>query len=144
MPLNLAFFDANAAADVIAAFPQIQKWAVAGHSLGGVAASGYAASNPDKIEGVGFWAAYPQGGMTMYPGQVVSISASNDGLATREKIEASKQDLPPATTYVVIQGGNHAQFGYYGAQEGDNPAAISRAEQQKQLVAAMIELLQGL
>lgn len=143
MPLNLAFFDTNAAADVLAAFPQIQKWAVAGHSLGGVAASSYAAANPDKIQGVGFWASYPQGSMTTYPGQVVSISASNDGLATPEKIEASKKDLPAATLYVEIQGGNHAQFGYYGPQEGDNPATISRQEQQQQLVAAMAQLLQG-
>lgn len=144
MPLNLAFFEANAAGDVITAFPQIQKWAIAGHSLGGVAASSYAAANPDKIQGVGFWASYPQGSMTAYPGQVVSISATNDGLATPVKIENSKKDLPPATKFVVIQGGNHAQFGYYSDQQGDNPASISRAEQQNRLVTAMVELLQGL
>jgi hypothetical protein len=144
MPLNLAFFDMNAAEKIIQAFPQIQKWAVAGHSLGGVAASSYAAKNPDKIQGIGFWASYPQVAMTTYPGKVSSISATNDGLATPEKIEASKKDLPAATTYVPIQGGNHAQFGYYGPQEGDNPATISRAEQQKQLVAEMVKLLQSL
>jgi hypothetical protein len=144
MPLNLAFLDTNAAEKIIAAFPQIQKWAVAGHSLGGVAASSYAANHPDKIQGVGFWASYPQGTMTTYPGQVVSISGTNDGLATPAKIEDSKTNLPASTVYVPIQGGNHAQFGYYGEQEGDNPATISRAEQQAQLVAAMVKLLQGL
>lgn len=144
MPLNLAFFDVNAAEKIIAAFPEIQTWAVAGHSLGGVAASSFAAQNPDKIQGVAFWASYPQGNMTTFPGQVISISASNDGLSTPDKIEASKKDLPPSTQFVVIEGGNHAQFGYYGAQEGDNPATISRAEQQAQLVAAMVQFLQGL
>jgi hypothetical protein len=29
---------------------------------------------------------------------------------------------------VSIEGGNHAQFGWYGPQEGDNPATISREE----------------
>jgi hypothetical protein len=82
--------------------------------------------------------------MTTYPGQVVSISGTNDGLATPAKIEDSKTNLPASTVYVPIQGGNHAQFGYYGEQEGDNPATISRAEQQAQLVAAMVKLLQGL
>lgn len=144
MPLNLAFFDVNAAEKIIAAFPEIQTWAVAGHSLGGVAASSFAAQNPDQIQGVAFWASYPQGSMTTFPGQVISISASNDGLATPDKIEASKKDLPASAQFVVIEGGNHAQFGYYGEQEGDNPATISRAEQQNQLVTAMVQFLQGL
>lgn len=38
-PLNLAFFDVNAAAPVLALHPEIQNWVVSGHSLGGVAAS---------------------------------------------------------------------------------------------------------
>ncbi len=143
-PLNLALFDTNAAEKIIAAFPHIQKWAVAGHSLGGVAAASYAAAHPDKIRGVAFWASYPSGNMTAYPGQTLSIAASDDGLATPEKVQAAKKDLPAATKYIVIQGGNHAQFGYYGAQAGDKPAAISRAEQQRQLVAAMLAWLQGL
>ncbi|MFR1051076.1 MAG: alpha/beta hydrolase [Lachnospirales bacterium] len=33
---------------------------------------------------------------------------------------------------VKIEGGNHAQFGNYGSQKGDLPAAISAREQQKQ------------
>lgn len=144
MPLNLAFFDTNAAEKIIAAFPQIQKWAVAGHSLGGVAASSYAAAHPEKIQGIGFWASYPQNSMTTFPGDVASISATNDGLATPAKIEDSKTNLPASAVFVPIQGGNHAQFGYYGPQEGDNPATISREEQQAQLVAAMVKLLQGL
>ena len=54
-PLNLAFFDVNAAVRVEAAYPEIQNWFVGGHSLGGVAASSYAASHLD-IRGVVFWA----------------------------------------------------------------------------------------
>ncbi|HSO72959.1 MAG TPA: alpha/beta hydrolase, partial [Thermodesulfobacteriota bacterium] len=45
--LNLAFFDINAADRAIPDFPEIQDWAVGGHSLGGVAASMYAAKNED-------------------------------------------------------------------------------------------------
>jgi len=39
--LNLAFFDVNAADKVISQFPEIEKWAMGGHSLGGVAAALY-------------------------------------------------------------------------------------------------------
>lgn len=144
MPLNLAFFDVNAAERIIAAFPEIQTWAVAGHSLGGVAASSFAAQNPDKVQGVAFWASFPQNSMTTFPGQVISISATNDGLSTPDKIEASKKDLPASTQFVVIEGGNHAQFGYYGPQSGDGTATISREEQQAQLAAAMVGFLSGL
>ena len=38
---------------------------------------------------------------------------------------------------VEIEGGNHAQFGNYGPQKGDPPAAISAQEQQAQTVAAI-------
>lgn len=140
--LNLAFFDVNVAADIIAAYPAVKHWAVAGHSLGGVAASSYADAHRGQIEGIGFWASYPAGDMTSFPGRIVSISGSNDGLATSAKIEDSKKNLPASTDYVVIQGGNHGQFGYYGAQSGDNVASISREAQQESVVTTMVELLQ--
>jgi hypothetical protein len=49
--------------------------------------------------------------------------------------------LPPDTTRVEIMGGNHAQFGWYGKQPGDNDATISRYLQQGQTVNATIQLL---
>ncbi len=144
MPLNQAIFDANAAAEIIRAFPEIQHWAMAGHSLGGVAASSYAAAHPDQIQGVVFMASYPQGSLTNYSGKVLSIFATNDGLASPDKIEKSKINLPPAAQFIPIWGGNHSQFGYYGMQSGDNPATIARAEQQAQLVTAVAQFLRGL
>ena len=35
MPFHLAIFDVNAAEDVMAQFPDIQHWYIAGHSMGG-------------------------------------------------------------------------------------------------------------
>src|SRR5215213_637992 len=58
VPLNLAFFDVNAADRALADFPGIKYWAVGGHSLGGVAAALYAGKN-ENIDGVIFWASYP-------------------------------------------------------------------------------------
>jgi hypothetical protein len=52
--------------------------------------------------------------------------------------------LPPTAMYVEIAGGNHAQFGYYGDQSGDNPATITREVQQIQTLNATVELLQEL
>ena len=58
MPLNFAIFDSDKAEDVIAKFPEIKKWAIGGHSLGGVMACKYASEN-EKIKAVALYASYP-------------------------------------------------------------------------------------
>lgn len=146
MPLNLAFFDPDAAAEVIAAYPKIERWAVGGHSLGGAMAARFAFKHPNAVRGLVLWASYPASSDDLSRSglRVLSISASLDGLATPEKIAASRRLLPPDTVWVVIEGGNHAQFGWYGDQSGDYPATISREEQQARIVAATVALLESL
>jgi len=63
---------------------------------------------------------------------------------TPDKIATSKALLPSTTRWFVIIGGNHAQFGWYGPQLGDNPAEIGREDQQQQVVEAALELLENL
>ncbi len=146
MPLNLAVFGSGRAADVIAAYPEIKQWAVGGHSLGGAMASAFAAGNPGAVEGLVLWAAYPANNNDLSTTKltVVSIFGSLDGLATHDKIMASTLLLPPSTRWVEIEGGNHAQFGWYGEQSGDLPASLNRAEQQRRIVEATIALLEQL
>jgi hypothetical protein len=45
---------------------------------------------------------------------------------------------------VLIEGGNHAQYGNYGPQAGDGQATIGREEQQQQTLKAIVELANGL
>ena len=146
MPFNLAVFGANKANDVIAAHPEITRWAIGGHSLGGAMAAAYIFNNPDAVDGLALWAAYPAGNNSLADRDVTvaSISATNDGLATPAKIEASRPLLPPDTQWTAIEGGNHAGFGYYGPQNGDGQATIPRAEQQAQTVAATLQVLKDM
>jgi pimeloyl-ACP methyl ester carboxylesterase len=146
MPLNLAVFNPDAASGVIRANPQIQHWAIGGHSLGGAMAANFAKNNPGAIQGLALWAAYPADSddLTASGLEVLSISGTLDGLSTVEKIEASRALLPANTTWVAIDGGDHAQFGWYGDQAGDNPASISRSDQQAQIVSATVEMLKNL
>jgi predicted alpha/beta-hydrolase family hydrolase len=146
MPLNLAVFAPDRAAEVIAALPEIGGWAVGGHSLGGAMAARFAYQNPEEVQALMLWAAYPAStdDLSGRPLAVTSIYATNDGLATQEKIAASRPLLPGTTRWVAIEGGNHAQFGWYGPQSGDGTATISREEQQRQIVAATLELLSSL
>lgn len=155
--LNLAFLDIDAAKSPLAAHPEIRTWAIGGHSLGGVAASLFAEKNPELISGIVFWASYPSdsglleggsgegnadGDNSMGRGfRILSVSASKDGLATPEKIAASRANLPSDTIFSVIEGGNHGGFGDYGPQKGDNPAEITAEDQWRQTAEATAAFL---
>ena len=122
-------------------FPNIKNWAISGHSLGGVMAAKYASEN-SNIEGLILYASYPQGDELKDSDiAVTSIYGSVDGVANLEKVKGAKDLLPTSTTFVEIIGGNHAQFGSYGEQSGDNPAEISADEQIEQASKASIDLL---
>ena len=146
MPFKLALFDAGRATEVMQAFPAIKQWALGGHSLGGAMAAQFAYQHPDQVAGLALWAAYPAANNSLADRalRVVSIFGTRDGLATGAKIDASRPLLPADTQFVAIEGGNHAQFGWYGKQSGDNDATISRAEQQSQVIAATVGLLHDL
>jgi hypothetical protein len=138
--LNLAFFDINAAEPVFAAHPEITHWVVGGHSLGGVASEIFASSH-SQINGLIFWASYPaDNSIKDSKLRVLSIYGTND-MAGMAKFDETAPLNPAGTQYIVIQGGNHAQFGDYGPQPGDNAATISRADQQSQVVSAVVSFL---
>jgi hypothetical protein len=150
MPFDLAFFGMKRAVRVISEFESITTWVVGGHSLGGVAACGYAEDFADKIEGVVLWASYPSKIFRIEDKNlaVLSIYGTEDGLTTLDEIETSRQHLPVMTRFVAIEGGNHTQFGWYGEngvlQKGDREAAISHEEQQNQIISATVAFLEGL
>ena len=132
MPFRMAIFDANAAEEVIARFPEFQHWYMAGHSMGGAMASKFAADHPDQVDGLILMGAYLYGD---YPVEKT--------LTVYGSLNQSVEDHLDYTENVVeIEGGNHAQFGNYGPQKGDPPATISAREQQAQTVAAIEAFLQ--
>jgi hypothetical protein len=146
MPLNLAVFGVNIASDIISAYPNITLWAIGGHSLGGSMAAQYIDYNPNKVEGLALWASYPPSGIDLskFNISVVTIHGTNDGLVSTKQIDDSLNQLPPDATRVEIDGGNHAQFGWYGTQSGDNLATISREQQQILTVNATVQMLERL
>lgn len=146
MPLNFAFLGINRAAEVINSRQEIDTWAIGGHSLGGAMAVEFAGANPEMVEGLILWAAYPAENTDLSDTDlaVLSIYANNDGLASPQEIEASRARLPQETVWVEVDGGNHAGFGWYGEQNGDGLAEISKTAQQAQIVEAMDKFLEGL
>jgi hypothetical protein len=144
-PLNLMVFNPNAADTIIPQYPQIEHWAVGGHSLGGAMAAQYAGSHTDKVGGLVLWASYPASNNDLSESglNVLSIYGTLD-MGGMEPFDESRALLPADTTWVVIEGGNHAQFGDYGFQPGDNPAKISATDQQTQAVNATLAFLDSL
>ncbi len=126
MPLNLAVLGGERA-DAILNLDSKEKFVIGGHSLGGVMASRYASAHPDQIEGVFFLAAYPdsKGSLLDTDVPVISLTGTDDGVLKKDAYESAKQYLPESSEYVVIEGADHAQFGSYGDQKGDNPAGIT-------------------
>src|SRR4030042_2743089 len=100
MPLNLAVLGTDRAASVIQAYPDIQQWVIGGHSLGGSMAALFADKHRDQINGLILWASYPasSNNLTDSKIQVASIYGTLDGLATKDKIDASRELLPADTT----------------------------------------------
>jgi dienelactone hydrolase len=122
---------------------------VGGHSLGGTVAAiqAHAADADRSAPAVGLllYASYPAGAVRgSLTAAVESVSGSNDGLATPAKIEASRVDLPADTTFTVIEGGTHAQFGSYGAQPGDGIPTISDERARTLITEASLRFVDSL
>ncbi|MDB1922570.1 alpha/beta fold hydrolase [Clostridium tertium] len=140
---NLSILDNNKASKFIKMKTDIEKWYVGGHSMGGVSAAMFAENNQDIVKGVIFLASYPASSSDLSDNdiEVLSIYAENDGLTTIDNIEESKENLPTEAVFKEIDGGNHAQFGVYGYQSGDNEPEISWEEQQKEMIKITLEFL---
>ncbi|MET0955074.1 MAG: alpha/beta hydrolase [Cryobacterium sp.] len=140
--LNLAFFDQRPLAAFTAALPDVDRWFVGGHSLGGVRACMFAqdAESDPEVSGLVLFGSYCASAIDDdLP--VLSISGSEDGLSTPAKIEDTAGLLPAGTTFVQIEGASHASFGAYGAQPGDGVPTISPAEAEDAITAALSDFL---
>ena len=151
MPFDLAPFCPYRASRVQWLFPDIQKWAIGGHSVGGAYACKYAKDRSRRVAGVVIWASFPSETFRLdaTPVRVICIYGTNNPNCNADEIEANKPFLPPDTVYVEIEGANHTQFGYYDTspdpiQPGDDFAAISRQQQQEIIIAHTVSFLQGL
>lgn len=139
MPCNLAVLDVNAADGIQDEFPEIEKWYIGGHSLGGSMAAGYAAKHTEEYDGLILFAAYSTANLSESGLKVISIYGSNDGVLNMEKYRENFANLPADTVEYIIEGGCHAQFGSYGRQKGDGVPAISGEEQRRIAVRYIME-----
>lgn len=130
MPFNLAVFDINAASKVRDLYPNINNWYLSGHSLGGSMAASHLANNSDKYQGLILLGSYSTKNLSNLDIKTLSIYGENDNVLNKANYNKYITNLPNLEE-LVIEGGNHANFGYYGNQKGDGISIITRQEQIK-------------
>jgi len=142
MPLRLAVFGKDRAGQVMEGY-SYDHWYLGGHSLGGAMAADFAAGHLNELDGLALLAAYPTKPLHWAGFGVLSIHGEEDGVLNREKFHDGHKYLPQDGQDwrgMTIPGGNHAQFGSYGAQKGDGEAVISPEKQWDITAQAILDL----
>ena len=94
MPFNLAVFNVDAADDVKAQHPNVNRWYIGGHSLGGAMASSYLGDRHGEFEGLILLGAYSTADLSRTDLDVLSVYGSEDGVLDREAYEENRSNLP--------------------------------------------------
>ncbi|QHA90461.1 alpha/beta hydrolase [Bacillus sp. N1-1] len=129
LTLNLAILDGDEATSIIDRYSTIDNWYIGGHSLGGAVASSFAVDHPDLIHGLFFLAAYPIEDMSNLEMPTLTIYGEDDGVASLSDQKEKESLLSSQAVIQIIEGGNHANYGMYGEQKGDNPGSLTSEQQ---------------
>lgn len=148
MPMNLAIYAPDRADAVRAAFPDIERWVIIGHSMGGVMAARYAANHPDELAGLILWDSYPAAANSL-AGSTLPVwhihRATPDGRPP-EKFTEMQYLFPASSTWVPVPGGIHMYFGSFdgGGYVEEWEPRISREAQQDIVVTATLNALKAM
>lgn len=129
MPAKLAIFGMNAAEDIIKEAEYIEEWTMMGHSLGGAMAASFSARHDEEIDQLVLLAAYSTEDLKEKDIEVFSFYGTEDKVLNMEKYEEYRSNFPEDVIEEIIEGGNHANYAHYGAQDGDGESSITRGEQ---------------
>ncbi len=140
-PYDIGFLSTGEPAKVVAATPGVTRWAVGGHSLGGVAAGSLWATGLRPVRGCCSgrrtrWARWPTAPTSSSPPSRVPPTAS-----ARRPTSSPAGPAAAVDEFTAVAGGVHAYFGDYGTQPGDGTPGVDRATAQQQIVAASVTFM---
>ena len=149
LPFRLAPFARDRAALTVRTRTFVQNdggrhaWVIGGHSKGGALAAMFARDYESDVAGLLLiGTSHPrEDDLSSLELDVTKVYGSEDGLASEAEVRQYAANLPATTHWVRVEGGNHAQFGWYGWQLGDGRAQISRTEQQAVTIRAIVDQL---
>ena len=120
-----------------------RPWILAGHSRGAALAAQFAGAHPEAMAGLVLIATtHPkEHSLAALPIPVTKIYGTRDCVADSAATLENAALLPSSTRWVRIEGANHRQFGWYGAQLGDCSATITRELQQASTLEEVLRAL---
>lgn len=122
------------------------KFIIGGHSQYGKMAVQFVYENPNVFEGLFLMGtSHPRDiDLSIQDIPCIKLHADNDGLARVEEVMENKSKLPKKSKLILINRGNHSQFGYLGNLLMDSSSDISLEEQQNQTYYNLIEFVNGI
>lgn len=132
LPIRFALFATDKADEVIKRY-HYKEYYVGGHSLGGLVAGMYTNRTDAEISGLVLLASYLNEPVSddMY---VISVFGTQDRILQTIKVVTGRKDISGIYNEMIIEGGNHSQFGNYGKQANDGDPTISWEQQQQDAI----------
>lgn len=148
MPFDFAIFSPDRADDVRAAFPNIERWIILGHSMGGAMAGRYAFLNQNDLAGLILWDSYPPEGNSLADSDlpVWHIHRAKPDGTPAQKFTDNKYLFPESSVWIPIPGGIHMYFGSFdgGGYVEEWEPEISREEHQEIAVRGTLDALRAM
>lgn len=119
------------------------NYVVGGHSQGGKMAAQLVYEHPDAFRGLFLLGtSHPRDiNLSALSIPTLKVYAEHDGLASVAEVMENRPMLPADAEMVLIEGGNHSQFGYMGRLFMDDRAEISLEDQQRRTLDALVGFL---
>ncbi len=141
MPLDFAVFKINAANGIREQFPEIDRWFIGGHSVGGAMAASYVAKHTEDFEGLVLLGAYSTADLSNSGLKVFTAYGTQDGVINRRSYSRNLANLPQGSQELIIIGGCHAFFGDYGSQFGDGHPYTTCEQQMQYTVDGFVRMI---
>jgi hypothetical protein len=141
LPKNLSLLDPDRAIRIKAAHPEIHRWILCGHSMGGIAIQKCALKHPEAFCGLVILAARIKGDFSRSSIPIMQITATKDVIVTEKRIKRQKFPNPGKFRKISIEGGCHSGFSAYETKYDRGIPDISRQEQLQQIHQALIEFM---
>jgi Alpha/beta hydrolase family len=119
------------------------NYVIGGHSQGAKMAAQFVYEHPGTMKGLFLMGTSHPRDINLSNQSIPCIKfyADNDGLASVDEVLGNRGKLPINTKLVLIEGGNHSQFGYLGALLFDNKADITVEQQQSIVLRNIVNFL---
>jgi hypothetical protein len=139
VPFHLSAFGTNHGFEIMESNPQIEKWILIGHSLGGLPVSRIAAKQPDRLLGAALLATYMSVDLSKLDISAIRVTAENDMIMNKKMMESHHEYLPQNSRSIELKGANHTQFAACKSFSRDGEVTMTWKEQQEMTVRLILD-----